>query len=480
MAEVTTLREEFPSATFNLEIEQGILGAAMVHGVSGLGSLKPEHLFDPLHQRIMRAIIHLASEGKEASPRSLKAFFETDEGIARVGGVKYLAQLASGAPPNEHSRQYVAFAMELWQRRSMIQACYETISKAGKPDIDEMLQSVIDGMQQRLNEIQNEGPMARPVLAGSLMARLLQDTRARMDGTAPVPHTGLSGIDQKLGGFRYGNQVLLAGRPGIGKTALGLSLAYKAAVANPNYVVVFFSLEMTAQECLTRLACELASTGGHEIAYEDVLNGTVKPHQLERLAMMESVIASSSLYIDDQPRRSVASIFAECQAIARESDRMGNRLGLVVIDHLRRIADSGNYKNNANKSEGEKAKMLKDAAKMLNCTVLTLVQLNRGVEGRDDKRPSLADLRDSGEIEEEADSVMMVYRDYYYRQREKPPGNPSAEADWRAEIDAIKDQAEVYITKNRHGQNGRVMLRCNMATNSFWDISARTDQADML
>jgi len=184
---------------------------------------------------------------------------------------------------------------------------------------------------------------------------------------------------------------------------------------------------------------------------------------------VRSKLETVDLYMDEQPRRSVQSIMAECRNIQREAERKGSRLGLVVVDHLRKVADSGNYKNNANKSEGEKAAMLKDMAKQLGVTVLTLVQLNRGVEGRDDKRPTLADLRDSGEIEEEADVVCMVYREAYYKEREKPPANASEEADWRAELEMFRHTADILVTKNRHGQTGTVSVACDMASNRFWD-----------
>jgi replicative DNA helicase len=230
---------------------------------------------------------------------------------------------------------------------------------------------------------------------------------------------------------------------------------------------------MTVDECMTRLACDVASTSERVIAYEDVLNGKARPDDIKRLEATRAALGAANLYIDDQAKRSVPSIMAECRGIAREAMKMGGRLGLVVVDHLRKVADSGNYKNNPNKSEGEKAAMLKDMAKLLDCTVLTLVQLNRGVEGRDDKRPVLSDLRDSGEIEEEADAVCMVYREAYYKAREKIPTQTAAEADWRDELATVEHVAEVMIAKNRHGQTGRINIGCNMASNKFWTVEER-------
>lgn len=471
-AEIVQMREAYPASTFNLELEQELLGAAMAKGLDQLAMLRPEHFYDGLHQRIYTAMERIYREdGRRPSPAMLKPSFITDPDMEKVGGVQYLARIGASAIGGVDVVQYARGVMELYLRRQVLAVCQAGARAVADPyssgTVDEIASSAISG----LTDVLAEGPQTHPRRLRDVMPVMLADAQARASG-ARLPTTGLGGLDERLGGWAPGNQVLLAGRPAMGKSALGLWLALAAARRN-NFAVAFFSLEMTAEECMSRLACAAASSGHDVIAYEDVRAGKVTRGQMCRLEAVLGKLDDVDLYIDDHARRSVQSITAECRNIQREAVRRGSSLGLVVIDHLRKVADTGNYRNNPNKSEGEKAAMLKDVAKQLGVTILTLVQLNRGVEGRDDKRPTLADLRDSGEIEEEADAVCMVYREAYYRGREKPPNSVAEEADWRATLDEIRHIAEVGITKNRHGRTGNVKIGCDMASNRFWDVEGR-------
>lgn len=462
------MRESFPASTFNLEVEQELLGAAMTVGLDKLGIVKAEHFYDGLHQRIYAAMERLYRDGAIPSPALLKSTFVNDPDIEKVGSVTYLAKLkvAGGSVHNitQHARQVV----EHYRRRLVLSACQEGARTVSDPyssgTVDDIAAQTISG----LTDVLAAGPQSHPRRADVLAPLVVEKANERANGHR-LPTTGLGALDERLGGWAPGNQVFIAGRPAMGKTALGLWLALYGAARN-KFGVAFFSLEMTAEECLTRLCCALASSGRDNIAYEDVRSGKITAEQLNRLDAIRSKLANVDLFIDEQPRRSVQSIQAECRNLQRELERRGSRLGVVVIDHLRKVADSGNYKNNPNKSEGEKAAMLKDMAKHLGVTVVTLVQLNRGVEGREDKRPTLADLRDSGEIEEEADVVCMVYREAYYKEREKPPGSAGEEADWRFQLEEIRHVAEVGVAKNRHGRTGALKVGCDMASNRFWDL----------
>jgi len=466
-AEIIQMRETFPASTFNVELEQQLLGAAMSQGLDRLAMLKPEHFYDGLHQRIFTAMERIYREGGQISPVILKPTFVSDPDIEKVGGVSYLAKLKASAVGSIDIGQYARGVMELARRRQVLSVCQAGARTVADPYSDGTVDDIASNAISGLTDVLAEGPQSHPRKAGDIIPVVLAGAQARSEG-ARLPTTGLGALDERLGGWAAGNQVFLAGRPAMGKSALGLWLAMATARRN-NFAVAFFSLEMTAEECMVRLACAVASSGHDTIAYEDVRSGKVSRDHLTRLEAVRSKLETVDLYMDEQPRRSVQSIMAECRNIQREAERKGSRLGLVVVDHLRKVADSGNYKNNANKSEGEKAAMLKDMAKQLGVTVLTLVQLNRGVEGRDDKRPTLADLRDSGEIEEEADVVCMVYREAYYKEREKPPANASEEADWRAELEMFRHTADILVTKNRHGQTGTVSVACDMASNRFWD-----------
>jgi replicative DNA helicase len=469
-AEIITMRESFPASTFNLEVEQHLLGAAMTHGLDRLGVLRPDHFYDGLHQRLYAAMERIYRDGGQVSPAVLKSQFVGDADLEKVGGPVYLARLKAEAI-GVNPFQYAKVIIELARRRHVLAVCQAGARTVADPYSDGTVDDIASTTISGLTDVLAEGPQGHPRVAGDLMPVVIATAEARQSG-ARLPTTGLAALDQRLGGWAPGNQVFLAGRPAMGKSALGLWLALFAARRN-NFSVAFFSLEMTAEECMVRLACAVASSGQDAIAYEDVRSGKVTREHLARLEAVRAKIEGVDLFIDEQPRRSVQSIMAECRNIQREAERKGSRLGLVVVDHLRKVADSGNYKNNPNKSEGEKAAMLKDMAKQLGVTVLTLVQLNRGVEGREDKHPTLSDLRDSGEIEEEADAVCMVYREAYYREREKPPKNAAEEADWRAEMEEARSIAEVIISKNRHGQTGNIKIACDMASNRFWDMEGR-------
>lgn len=469
-AEIIPMRESFPASTFNLEVEQGLLGAAMTHGLDRLAMLRPGHFHDGLHQRLYEAMERIYRDGGQVSPAALKSHFAGDADLEKVGGPAYLARLKADAI-GVNPVQYAKVVIELARRRHVLAVCQAGARTVADPYADGTVDDIAAVAISGLTDVLAEGPQLHPMKAGDIVPVMLATAQARSEG-AKLPTTGLGSLDQRLGGWAPGNQVFLAGRPAMGKSALGLWLALSSARRN-NFAVAFFSLEMTAEECMVRLACAVASSGHDVIAYEDVRAGKVPRDHMARLEAVRAKLADVDLYMDEQPRRSVQSIMAECRNIQREAERKGSRLGLVVVDHLRKVADSGNYKNNPNKSEGEKAAMLKDMAKQLGVTVLTLVQLNRGVEGREDKHPTLSDLRDSGEIEEEADAVCMVYREAYYREREKPPKNAAEEADWRSEMEEARGTAEIIISKNRHGRTGNVKIACDMASNRFWDMEGR-------
>ncbi|MBI1179123.1 MAG: AAA family ATPase [Alphaproteobacteria bacterium] len=256
-------------------------------------------------------------------------------------------------------------------------------------------------------------------------------------------------------------------------TAKAVSLARKAVTANEGFAAAFFSLEMPGRQIVLRMACEMASTDAFRIPYSLARRGRINQNQLRALAGAEADVGRLPIYIDDTPGRTASSIAAECRRLKRDLEHKGMRLGLVVVDHLRKVRDSGNYRNNANKSEGEKASDMKNLAKELGCTVMALVQLSRDLERRENKRPVMSDLRDSGEIEEEADIVLFPFREHYYRRRQEPntDKDPMARMNWEADLKRLEGRMELIVGKNRQGEEATLHIGCDMATNRFWDFA---------
>ena len=261
-------------------------------------------------------------------------------------------------------------------------------------------------------------------------------------------------------------------------TGLALSIVRKATIATPGFAAAFFSLEMMNNECILRMACETASTDANRIHYSSAMRGQISRDQFSTLMRARDVVLDLPLYTDDTPARTAAAIMAETRRLQRDLEARGITLGLVAIDHLRKVKDSGNYRNNANKSEGEKASDLKNMAKELKINVMALVQLNRGVEQRENKRPNLADLRDSGEIEEEADVVLFPFREHYYKRRAAPASaDPHVLALHESDLVRLEHRMELIVEKNRQGMPDTRIIGCDMATNRFWDLAPGEEEA---
>jgi replicative DNA helicase len=460
-------------ALFNLEIEQAILGVVLTRAqvLDQIEFLRAEHFHEGLHQRIYQAASSLARAGRKVSTASLKTYFENDAGMAEMGGTRYLARCAAVAALPTSVVDHARILVDLWQAREGARVLDETRTALLRPDVASTAASVLEAGQAKLNDIQADGPRPKPEHVSNLIGDVLQNVQDAMNGKTVIPSTGSKDLDAAIGGLDVADLILMAGRPGMGKTARALSLVRQSVIANPAYAAVFFSLEMPKGQLILRMACEVASTDEFKIPYSYAKRGQINQEQLRRLAQAQSEIQSLPIYFDDTPGRTVASIAAECRRLQRDLARRGIRLGLVVIDHLRKIKDSGNYRNNANKAEGEKSNDLKNMAKELGLSVMALVQLNRNVEMRENKRPNAGDLRDSGEIEEDADIILFPYRDYYYKRKAEPTGHDvAAHVAWRSELERLQYRMEMIVEKNRQGESTTLHIGCDMATNRFWDL----------
>lgn len=459
------------------EIEAALL-AALLHDNGQYDRvsqrLRPEHFFEALHARIYEALSAEIEAGRRVDGRSLAAALAASDPQA----AEYIRDLPFSMV-NPDAWNYARLVLRLHQRRQLIEIAAEMSLDAREADVDGEPLAIAEHAADRLFVLQDEqaatGGGARP------MAETITDTLQWLDDVhegriEPGLPTGLTDLDRILGGLGPSRLSVLAGRPSMGKSALALRLARHVARQvdreGARRVVGFFSFEMSAQELHLRLMSEI--TG---IPYRDMSQrGQLDTYQRQAIAEAGLALRDLNLEIDESSGLTPPQIAARCRAIKR---RRG-RLDLIVIDHLGHVRPTDPRATNSQVERlGQMTKALKAMAKHFACPVLLLCQLNRGVEQRDDKRPVLSDLRESGQIEEDADSVMMLYRSEYYLERSMPQqrdGESQAKFDerfiaWQAQYDESQNKAEVFVPKNRQGAVGSVSLYCNIATNTFDNLA---------
>jgi len=465
--------QEYRQAPANIEVEQALLGAILVnnealHQVAD--GLKPEHFYEPIHEKIYAAIQRHHDKGLIANPVTLKHYFEQDDGLKDMGGSAYLARLAASSIAIINVREYSELMMDLAQKRSLIGIGSDVVNGAYDQNDTRSATEQIEMAEQSLFALASSGTDSRSFT--TITDSVAQAVRSaelafkRQGETVGVP-TGLAGLNKLLGGFQNSDLIILAGRPSMGKTALALSIAHSAAKffhqehessgskAKP-LSAAFFSLEMSAEQLASRL---LSSDSGINAA--DIRRGNLDHDKFSRLVTSSQNIARLPIFIDDTPALPVASM----RARARRLKRMHN-LGLIVVDYLQLMRGSSTKGDNRVQEVSEITMGLKAIAKELNVPVLALSQLSRQVENRDDKRPQLADLRESGSIEQDADVVMFVYREEYYLMRKMPREEETEKLLlWQEEMDKVHGLADVIVSKNRHGpiDNITVAFQADMA-----------------
>jgi len=456
-------------APHNIEAEQALLGAilqnneAMHHVVD---SLTANHFYQPLHQKIYHTITQHHDKGMIANAVTLKHSFAQDEGNA----ADYLGKLAISAVSIINVKEYSQLVLDLAKKRELIGIGTEVVNEAYVPDDERSATEHIEAAEQRLYSLAAEGIANKsfaPVSGAVQDAVKSAEMAFKHSGETVGLPTGLSDLNKLLGGFQNSDLIILAGRPSMGKTALALSMAHHVAkhcehqhrtsgstAKMPS--VGFFSLEMSSEQLAGRL---LSADSG--INASDLRRGTFDQDQFSHLVESSQNIARLPLFIDDTPAVSIASM----RARARRLKRMHN-LSFLVVDYLQLMRGSSTSGDNRVQEVSEITMGLKSIAKELNIPVVALSQLSRQVENRDDKRPQLADLRESGSIEQDADIVMFVYREEYYLMRKMPRED---EVDkfmaWQEEMEKVHGLAEVIVSKNRHGgiQNITCAFQAEMA-----------------
>lgn len=499
MEGVATDRDEgvgFRSLPHNDEAEQALLGALLInneksHIVSGF--LLPEHFYQPIHGRIFEAILKLVERGQMANPVTLKHYFENDDALSDIGGAQYLARLAGSTVTIINAEDYARTVHDLALRRSLISIGEEVVNEAFDYKIEVPASEQIEEAEQRLFTLAEAGQAEggfRP-LSESLTGAITQmegayKGEAGMTGIS----SGLIDLDNKLGGLHPSDLLILAGRPGMGKSALATNIGFHAAL---NYrvetgddgvekcvdgaVVGFFSLEMSAEQLASRLLAEATGISSHKLR-----RGEISKDDFHKVVEASRRLAQAPFFIDDTPALSVSALRTRARRLLRT-----NKLSLIVVDYLQLLRTSGRNKNENRVQEiGEITMGLKALAKELNVPVLALSQLSRAVEQREDKKPQLSDLRESGSIEQDSDVVMFLFREEYYLERGEPTKRAEETDDrfaeryerWSTRLQEVAGTAEVFIAKQRHGPIGNVRLQFTSDITKFSTLDSHHGGGD--
>ena len=451
----------------NIEAEQQLLGAILTNNdiydrVAAI--IGPQHFFEPTHARIFEVAASRIAKNNLASPVTLKAFLEDDEGLKELGGPTYLVRLAGAAISGFAARDYAQMVYDLAIRRELIGLGREISDKAGKVDIASEPKEQIVEAEQALYALGEQGQTDsgfQSFLKAVTDAVNVANAAYQREGGLAGISTGLTDIDKKLGGLHRSDLLILAGRPSMGKTALATNIAFNVAKAYQKGirhdgtegtvnggVVGFYSLEMSAEQLAARILSEAS-----EVPSEQIRRGDMTEEEFRRFVEAAKQLEACPLYIDDTPALPISQLAARARRLKRT-----HGLDVLFIDYLQLVRPATAKDSRVNEVS-EITQGLKAIAKELDIPVVALSQLSRQVENRDDKRPQLSDLRESGSIEQDADVVMFVYREEYYKEREKP-GDHELEkmAAWQTEMDHLHGKAEIVIGKQRHGPIGHVEL----------------------
>ena len=442
--------------------------------------LQSSHFFEAVHGRIYEAMSKLITQGHLASPVTLKGFFEQDEALAEVGGSTYLARLAGAATTIINAREYARTIYDLSVRRELIRVSTEVHNRAFDSPVDDAPGKQIQDAEQALYQLAETGKYEGGFqnFRESLKAAIDMAAAAyERDGGLSGISSGLTALDQRMGGLQPSDLIIVAGRPSMGKTALATNIAFNAAKAHKathkpdgsvettdGAIVGFFSLEMSSEQLATRLLAEQSG-----VPSERIRRGRIEEDEFHHLVEASKALQSIPLYIDDTGGLTIATLAARARRLKRQRG-----LGLLVIDYLQLLAGSGKSGDNRVQEVTQITTGLKALAKELNVPILALSQLSRQVEARDDKRPQLSDLRESGSIEQDADVVMFVFREEYYVTRREPREGTPEHIDWQKEMEQVHGIGEVIIGKQRHGPTGTVKLQFQADVTRFSDL-AETD-----
>jgi replicative DNA helicase len=473
----------------NVEAEAAmLLGAMMIDNriADETDRLTPDHFFEPLHGRIFGAIKQLREHDMTATPVTLRPMFEADPAMKELGGPGYLARLTGSGAGLIGARQFAQQIYDLAMLRTLIEVGRDLVDKAMDTSKEVNPRGQIEAAEEELFKVAADGGSESAIKTfgqATTLAVKMAQRALNSGGNLSGITTGLDSVNAKIGGMHHSDLMILAGRPGMGKTSLATNIAFNAArrymrdradgmehSQSVGAKVAFFSLEMSADQLATRILSEQA-----RISSEALRMGKISRAEFNQLAAAAADLENLPLYIDDTAGLTIGALHTRMRRLQR---RHNNEIGLVVIDYLQLLTGSGRSSNDNRVQEiSEISRGLKTLAKDMNVPVLALSQLSRAVEQREDKRPQLSDLRESGSIEQDADIVMFVYREDYYvaaKEPKRPVEGDNAKvfedhAGWATEMERVFGLAELIIGKQRHGATGKVILKFEPSVTRFSD-----------
>ena len=472
----------------NIEAEAAFLGAVLIDNrvIEELNTpLRPDHFFEPVHARIYERVLSLLDRKAVVTPVTLRPYFEADEALKGLGGVTYLARLTADGQGLLAPRELAEQIYELALLRELVSVGRTLVTKAMDTsesvapleqitEAEAALYAVADGASNQ-QQAQNFGEATRTAI-------MAIEKALNSGGHIAGKTTGLTSVNEKIGGLHDSDLIILAGRPGMGKTSLATNIAFNAASrlqndlaagieekASVGVACAFFSLEMSADQLATRILAEQAG-----ISSESLRTGRISRDDFQQLSFASQRLAELPLYIDDTPALTIAALRARARRLKRK-----HNIGLIVVDYLQLLQGTGRASDNRVNEISEISRGLKTLAKELQVPVIALSQLSRAVEQREDKKPMLSDLRESGSIEQDADMVWFVFReDYYVNNTEPKLPTESDPADvhekyeaWRQKMEQVTGLAELIVAKQRHGSTGRVRLRFEARITRFSDLA---------
>ena len=466
---LSLVKNNFKELPNNIEAEQAVIGSILVTNeiFDEINTIiTSNNFFDPMHQKIFDAIENLIYKGLLANPITLKNYFENEKDDINVP--EYLIKITKFSTSTRQATEYSKIIYDMFVRRELIKISEETIDSAKTNDLDTSGQKIIENNERQLYDLAEKGSFnASLVKFDDAMKQTIEMASAAYkneEGIVGVP-TGLRDLDDRLGGLHQSDLIIIAGRPSMGKTALATNIAFNAAKKlqdnNKKSSIAFFSLEMSSEQLSTRILAEQS-----RIKSNDIRRGRISDEQFDKFIETSKNISELPLYIDETPAISIAALGNRARRIKRKYG-----LDMIVVDYIQLMRATFNNKDGRVQEISEITQGLKAIAKELSLPVIALSQLSRAVEQRDDKKPQLSDLRESGSIEQDADVVMFVYREAYYLERKQPKLGSIEHAEWQSKMNDVNGLADIILGKQRHGPTGTIKVEFEGIYTKFKDLS---------
>ena len=468
---ISIVKDSFSELPNNIEAEQAVIGSILVTNeifdeISII--ISSINFYDPMHKKIFEAIENLIYKGLLANPITLKNYFKNEKDELNVP--EYLVKITKFSTSTRQATEYSKIIYDMFVRRELIKISEETIDTAKLNDLNINGQNIIENSERLLFDLAERGSFNSSLIKfDDAMKQTIEMASAAYkneEGIVGVP-TGLKDLDDRLGGLHQSDLIIIAGRPSMGKTALATNIAFYAAKKlqdnGKKSSIAFFSLEMSSEQLSTRILAEQS-----RIKSNDIRRGKISDEQFDKFIETSKNISELPLYIDETPAISIAAMSNRARRIKRLFG-----LEMIVVDYIQLMKGTFNNKDGRVQEISEITQGLKAIAKELSVPVVALSQLSRAVEQRDDKKPQLSDLRESGSIEQDADVVMFVYREAYYLERKEPRPATIEHAEWQAKMNEVSNLAEIIIGKQRHGPTGNVMLEFEAMFTKFKDTQIR-------